>query len=240
MPLITLLEVARNMSRNSTAEEVKQHYIEIMGDEIGSLYYALWNELARLHSKWDEYVELFGTKPSRLELLNSSAPLFFRTVQDSLWESTLIHITRITDPLRSCGKDNLSIARLACLVDDEIKGIISEKINIAFEKTRFCRDWRNRRIAHNDLSLALDSGALPLEPASRANIKDALKSIASVLNTLEEHYMNSTTEFKVIKGPYGAEALLYVLDDGLRASKERRKRIEARTYTPEDLKFQDL
>ncbi len=228
------------MSRNSTAEEVKQHHIDMMGEELGSLYYSLWYELVQLHSKWDEYIELFGTKPSRLELLNSSAPLFFRTVQDSLWESTLIHITRITDPLKSCGKDNLSIARLVCLVDDEIKSTISEKINVAVKKTKFCRDWRNRRIAHNDLSLALDSGAVPLEPASSANIKDALKSITSVLNILEEHYMDSTTEFDVIKGPYGAEALLYVLDDGLRASKERKKRIEAHTYTPEDLTPQDL
>ncbi|EKD73844.1 MAG: hypothetical protein ACD_45C00175G0004 [uncultured bacterium] len=228
------------MSRNKTAEELKQHHIQIMGEKIGSHYHALWNELAQLYSKWDEYVELFGTKPSRLELLNSSAPLFFRTVQDSLWESTLIHITRITDPVKSCGKDNLSITRLECLVDVEIKGIISEKINIAVKKSNFCRDWRNRRIAHNDLSLALDSGAVPLEPASRASIKDALQSIASVLNTVEEHYMNSTTEFNVIKGFYGAEALLYVLDDGLTASKERKKRIAARTYTPDDLKHRDL
>ncbi len=228
------------MSRNRTAEELKQHHIEIMGEEVGALYHALWNELVRLHSKWDEYVELFGTKPSRLELLNSSAPLFFRTVQDSLWESTLIQITRITDPLKSCGRDNLSITRLACIVDIELKGIISEKINVAVEKTKFCRDWRNRRIAHNDLSLALDSGAVPLEPASRANIKDALKSIVSVLNIIEEHYMDNTTDFDVIKGCYGAEALLYVLDDGLRASKERKKRIEARTYTPDDLRHQDL
>ena len=220
------------MSDNFTAEEVKNDHLVKLGEELGSLYHGLWNELARLYSKWDEYVELFGTKPSRLELLNNSAPLFFRTVQESLWESTLIHITRITDPPKSCGKDNLSITRLPFLVDEKLKDVISERIDVAIEKSKFCRDWRNRRIAHNDLSLALGSGAVPLEPASRAKIKDALKCIASVLNTIEEHYMDSTMDFNVIKVACGAEALLYVLNDGLMAEKERKIRIENRTYTP--------
>lgn len=68
--------------------------VEVMGDDLGSLYHALWNELAWLYSKWEEYVELFGTKPSRIDLLNKAAGHFFRIVQDSLWEESLLHIAR--------------------------------------------------------------------------------------------------------------------------------------------------
>jgi hypothetical protein len=129
------------MNVHLTAEEVKKDHLAELGEDLGSLYHELWNEVVRLHTKWDEYVELFGTKPSRLELLNSSAPLFFRIVQDSLWENIIIHITRITDPPKSCGKANLSITCLADLVDDKIKTIISEQIKSAVKKSELCRDW---------------------------------------------------------------------------------------------------
>ena len=235
-----MLESTNNMGKHFTSDKAKQDHVNKLGDELGNLYHELWNEVALLHSKWDEYVELFGTKPSRVELLNEAAPLFFRTVEDSLWESTLVHITRLTDPPRSCGKDNLSIQRLTDLVDDDIKETLIEKIEEAKEKSNFCRDWRNRHIAHKDLGLVVDSQAEPLEPASRAKVKDALQSIASVLNVISGHYMDSTVIFDLVKGSSGAVSLLYVLDDGLRANKERKERIKARKYSPEDLKHRDL
>lgn len=42
-----------------TAEEAKIHYIEKMGDDLGTQFAALWQEVVRLHMKWGEYVELF-------------------------------------------------------------------------------------------------------------------------------------------------------------------------------------
>src|SRR2546430_16292006 len=64
---------------------------------------ALWNEVAWLHAKWHEYKELYGEKPPRLELLNRASGFFFRIVQDTLWENTLLHLARLTDPSRSAG-----------------------------------------------------------------------------------------------------------------------------------------
>jgi hypothetical protein len=228
------------MGSHKTADEVKKQHVEKMGDDLGSLFHALWNEVAWLYSKWDEYVELFGTKPSRIELLNKSAPLFFRTVQDSLWADTLLHIARLTDPPKSAGKSNLTIQRLSGLVDKKVETNVSNLTKIAIEKTAFCRDWRNRRIAHRDLKLAMGEGAKPLEPASRAMVKDALKGIAAVLNAISEYYLDSTIMFDVIKGSFGAVSLLYVLDDGLQAESERRNRIKSGEYRQDDLKARDL
>lgn len=229
------------MSAHKTAEEVKQHHIEVMGDDLGSLYYALWNELAWLYSKWGEYVELFGTRPSRIDLINKAARHFFRIVQDSIWEDSLLHIARLTDPPKSAGKENLTIKKLPHLIEEKtLKEKVSEFIDVAVEKAEFCRDWRNRRIAHKDLSLALSSGAEPLKPASRAKVKEALCSISDVLNVLSIHYMDSTTMFEGVGGPGGAASLLYVLDDGLRAEEERHKRLKAGNYRAEDYQARDL
>lgn len=59
--------------------------------------------------------------------------------------------------------------------------LIAETIKL----TEFCRDWRNRRIAHRDLKLALEQPTTPLAAGSRAQAKDALKAIANVLNARE-------------------------------------------------------
>ena len=155
------------MGGHLTAEEVKREHIEKLGDNLGSLFHELWNEVAWLYTKWEEYVELFGKTPSRIDLLNQSAPMFFRIVQDSLWENVLLHIARLTDPPKSSGKKNLSIQCLSILVDEEIKETISKQITNAKEKTNFCRDWRNRHIAHRDLKLAMGEQVEPLKPARR-------------------------------------------------------------------------
>jgi hypothetical protein len=228
------------MGRYLTADEVEQEHIEKLGNSLGSLFNELENEVASLYMKWEEYVEMFGKAPSRIDLLNQSAPVFFRIVQESLWENIILHLTRLTDPPKSAGKNNLTIQRLPDFVDTEIRETISDQITYAKEKTGFCRDWRNRHIAHRDLKLAMGDQAKPLKSASRAKVKDALESIARILNTISEYYMKSTIAFDSIVGPGGAEDLLYILDDGIRTDIERRKRLEAGKYLPEDLADRNL
>jgi len=239
--LTKTLEIACDMSAHRTAEEIKQEYIEMMGDDLGSVYYVLWNELAWLYSKWGEYVELFGKKRSRVDLLNMVAGHFFRMVQDSLWEDSLLHIARLTDPPRSAGKENLTIRKLPDLIEEErLKEKVSELIDAAVEKAEFSRDWRNRHIAHKDLRLALRSGAKPLKTASRTKVKEALGAISGVLNALSIHYTDSTTMFEGVRESSGAASLLYVLDNGLRAEEERKKRLKAGNHRAEDFQACDL
>lgn len=229
------------MSSDRTAEEVQRSHIEAMGVELGSVYHALWNELVWLHRKWDEYVKLFGTKPSRIDLMNKVAPSFFRVVQDSLWEDTLLHVARLTDSPSTSGKNNLSIRQLPQLIDDKnLQDEVTTLVEAAVKKAEFCRDWRNRRIAHKDLALALNRGAEPLQPASRANVKDVLTSMADVLNAVSAHYLDSTTWFEGISTLGGAIALLYALDDSVRFHAERRERISNGDFRIEDYPKRDL
>ena len=226
---------------DNSAEEVKRKHIERMGKELGSVFNELCNELAWLYIKWNQYAELYGTKPTRIELSNQSAPLFFRIVQDALWEDTLLHIAKLTDPPKSVGKDNLTIQLLHGLIkENSLSASIANLCTIAIEKAAFCRDWRNRHIAHIDLQLAMHEGAEPLLPASRAKVKECLTSISDVLNAVANRYLNSTIMFDWPDDHRGVVDLLYIIDDGLQAARERQERIRAGNYLPSDYKPRDL
>ncbi len=229
------------MCADMTAEESRQQAMDAMGEDLGRFYHALSNELAWLNLKWGEYKVLFGTRPSRIDLMNRAAGEFFRIVQDGLWEDALLHIARLTDSPQSMGKDNLSIRALPPLIrDPEIRRTVQELVETSLKKTEFARDWRNRHIAHKDLKLALAEGAEPLKPASRAAVGEALAAIADVLNAISKSYLDSTTLFEGLGAGHGAEALIYVLDDGLKAEEERRDRLKKGEVRPDDYARRDL
>lgn len=101
-------------------------------------------------------------------------------------------------------------------------------------KSAFARDWRNRHIAHRDLALVINEGAIPLAGASRKGVKDSLHAIAAVLNVLESHYCGSEVGYDVGFDHGNAETLLYVIRDGLDAEAEERARLHAGRLRPED------
>lgn len=224
-----------------TAAQAKTDHIAKMGEEIGTIYSALWQEVAWIHEKWAQYVELFGTSPERIHLLNRAAPSMIRTVQDTLWEDVLLHLARLTDPPKSMGKANLSVRQLALVLDGSPIGREAESLSVtALAACEFARDWRNRRLAHRDLDLALGRSVQPLAPASRAAVKASLTSLAELLNVVSKHYLDSTTFFDLGSGGEDAVSLLYLLRDGLRFRDDRIARIKRGEHRPGDFEREAL
>jgi hypothetical protein len=224
-----------------TAEQSKQRNIGKMGEALGTQYSLLWQEVALLHRNWQQYVELFGTKPSRTRLLNETAPYFYRMLQDDLWDVTLLHIARLTDPPKTGNKENLTIQNFPSLVDDaKTKEMLVALLAVVKNKTEFCRDWRNRYIAHNDLDIALERSTTPLADASRQKVKEALKAIVDVMNAVDFHYFHSETRYDLGGTLGGAMSLIYALHRGAKLQDERMKRLEAGEFNEDDLDPSDL
>jgi hypothetical protein len=224
------------MERNQSAEETRNEYISLMGPELGAEFYALYNEAIWMLVRWDQYDILFCRKPERVQLANEAAGLFFNVVQSSLFENTLLHLSRITDDSPTTGpRRNLTLKRLPGLMPDDAKAALDTLVKDAHAKTKFARDWRNRRIAHSDLSLKLNQGAEPLAPASRADVQSALQAIATVLNSCLRHFTDSGILFEPPPSGSDAETLLHVIRDGLETEKARKERFRSGTYTDEDL-----
>jgi len=228
---------------NQTADEAKATNIAEMGQPLGELYSALWQAIATIHVYWKEYVELFGSKPERIDLLNRAAPAFFHILQEELWELALLRISRLTDAPKTgrAGRQNLTIQALPALISDAtLKAQVTQLVADVVAETAFCRDWRNRRIAHNDLLLALQQPTRPLADASRLQVKTALLSLTAVLNALCGHYSDSEIRFDIGGRIDGAVSLLYVLNDGVKVQEARQKRLEEGKPTEDDFRFDDI
>jgi len=210
----------------ATADEAKEENIMKMGKALGEQYSALWQQLAHLNFRWQGYVELFGEKPSRIDLMNEAAASFFGHLESEKWESILLHLARLTDPPRSAGKFNLTVQSFPDLIQDaDLRVVLTSKVQVAVQAAMFCRDWRNRRLAHIDLDYGLDRSVNPLQNGSRADVRMALEALANVMNAISIHYLDSTTSFDVGPARHGEWSLLRVLYDGVRERKERNARI---------------
>ena len=218
----------------TSAEEMKEKNIAAMGKALGEQYSELWQEVADVYGKWGEYVVLFGSKPSRIDLLNRAARSYFWVLQNTLWEDLLLHVARMMDTRREA----LSFHKLY-IYHPATNAKYKDAYKVAEAKTAFCRDWRNRRIAHRNAELSLGR-ATPLTEGSRADLSSALQSLVDLLNIVSHHYLQTTSAFHYDHAIEGAEQLLYVLDDGLKVEEERKARLEAGTGSISDWQRKDI
>jgi hypothetical protein len=209
-------------------------YVAHMGERLGKRFDELWKDLAWLNVKWAQYTELFCSNRGRVDLLNETAPVFFRIVQDTLLEDVLLHVARLTEHSRPKGRnEKLTIHTLPALVDVRIRNRVSYAVKIAQQKAATCLDWRHRHIAHRNVALALKE-AKPLEPITLQCVRDALAAIAEVLNEVHKQYVESEIGFGTPGRAGGAVELLYVIKDGLKAAEDREKRLHSGDIRRED------
>jgi hypothetical protein len=219
-----------------SAEEVEQEHLNVLGPRLGPLYHALENEVTWLHAKWNQFRHLYASEEN-VELLNEAAGFFFAVLQDVLWHDTLLHLARLTDPSRSHGsKDNLSLRRLPEVIEDPtLSARVETLVADAVTSCEFARDWRNRHLAHRDLTLALNSGAVPLPGISRADIERSLAAFRAVLNEIKRHYWNETVVFEDFRAIGDAGCLTRRLARSVKAERNQRERWSRGIILPEDL-----
>lgn len=214
-------------------DQVLAENIAAMGEELGQLYTSLSNELTWAYWSWGEFVELYASKPSRVRLVNRAAPLFFHVVQESLWDTALLGIARLAGPLRTRGKENLSVLRLEpWFIESGLRAIGDKLFAEVRTHCAFALEWRNRRLAHRDLALALRRPAARLPAASKDRVDAALRSLAHVLNALDDHFCGAECAYELRSSGGGAVALLQVIRDGLRLEEHRIARARAGSYDP--------
>lgn len=216
---------------HQTASDIKQEMIKKMGNDLGSLFYYLFNEISTLTHKWNEFNELYGKKSSRVELLNKTAPLLFNIIQSMMWENLILGIAKLTDSaITGKGKyekHNATLFKMTELIQDnkfgsEVKILVED---LKKKDAKFCRDWRNRKVAHADFELLINKHtAIPLELATKRQMQEVIDKIHSIYNLVERHFFNSSTMFSALSSERGALSLLYTIEKGHYFENDRIKR----------------
>ncbi len=210
--------------RESSPEEVKQEHLARLGPELGPTFHALYEEVTWLHVKWSEFKNLFAHSPEDNALLNQTAPFFFRVVQLTMWDDIVLHIAQLVDPPKSLGKTNLTLQGLPPLISDKcLAAKIDRLVQDARLKSDFAKQWRNRRLAHRDLSLALGGKGTPLPKSGRQQVEDALAAVRTAMNAVYFHYLKNTVPFDLPVTVQDAETLRYYLKVAVQAEERRRK-----------------
>ena len=145
-------------------EETEADNIRVMGAEMGTAFSALDHNVIELHVLWKQYRELFCNDSEVVALLNSTAGLLFKVVQDALWDSVLLRILRLTDGAKTGSKPNLTLKTLETLIPEsepDFKEAVVKLVETAREKSNGAREHRNQRIAHQDYNYGMNRGGCP-------------------------------------------------------------------------------
>lgn len=188
-----------------------------MPQDLTGVYGALYDDLAELHAKWMVFSQLYATDEKRVELLNASAPHFFRLCQRAFINDILLTISRLTDPHQTFGKDNLSMERLVTLVDKvkhpDLKGEVERLLTEAKSKCRFARELRNRRLAHSDLFTRLQGPIGSLPDATKRQVEEALATLRAIMNAVEVYFEDKTVAYdEVLMAGDGDSLIARLLD----------------------------
>jgi hypothetical protein len=196
-----------------------------MGYDLGMLYWALFQEVASLHFKWLEYQTLYHHNAERIELLNQAAPAFFAMLQEVGRDDVILQIARLTDQVQSSRRNdrkNLTVRALPDLIADfSIREAVGLRVQAAVDSSTTCQSWRNRRLAHRDLPLALSAfdslkKVKPLDDMSRKIVTDAVESVQQVLVEICNQYQDSQLFFPRFGMAGGVDMLLSTLAEGVR------------------------
>ncbi len=187
---------------------------------IDGVYRELQIEITWLHGRWIIYRQLFGKSKKRVDLLNECASAFFYIIQDVLLGEVQVSLSKLTDPATSGKFDNLSLeqlhARLAKYGDQQLTAQARSVLDQIHSKCKPFRAWRNKRLAHLDLTTAMKSKPDPLPGISRQMIEDSLELVRKFMNMIEGHYNDSEVGYQHFIMHSDGEALLAMLQYGLR------------------------
>ena len=194
---------------------------QVFGESAGERASLIANELLAANYEWAIYRTLFGTCEERVVLLNDAMTPFAAVFQETLFDSVLMRIARLTDRCGAKAQDNVSFCALKMdLIESEdncvcIEGIES-KLSCVTEKVKEIHLVRNKRISHNDYEMALaDYEDLP--GFSRKTISSVLEQMSIAFNVVREQAGLPALAFDLMYDQINKPFFFDVLSAGLRS-----------------------
>ncbi len=190
-----------------------------MPESIKDIFDELKNQVIGVHTKWVNYRQLFGASDTRLKLLDKCAHAFFLIIHNALIVDVLMSLSKFTDPAGKGERKTLSFEQLQKQVkkngDRELASKLSEILGKLKETSEEIQSYRNKRLAHLDLKIAMKRAKL--DKISVKMIEEVLALAGEYMNAIEGHYYQTEVLYEFGISSYGdGDALVAILKDGLR------------------------
>lgn len=186
-----------------------------MGQDLQDAVKILGAQLVELHVVWQQYRDLYADAGT-IEVLNRTAGLFFKIIQDELWDSILLGMCRLLDPAEQ-GREpfrryNLTLNSLGPLITDvALRAEVEEACKQAVSFARFAKNHRDKRIAHQDHGYATSRQSVELGGISRQDVENTLEALRKVLRLVESHYNDADVRYEKAVLVSGADRLVMAL-----------------------------
>jgi len=162
----------------------------------------------------NQYKKLFLNGEKRIDLLNETAPGFFRDIQRMFWNEMIISVARLMDPYeqgRQGKHKNLSLQILTKLSKENkwtFEPEISDLINKARKLSEPAIARRMKRVAHRDLPTAMKN--VILDKVGINEIEEALSLAGQALNVVYLNLTDSSWSWDYVTGHDVGELIHYL------------------------------
>jgi hypothetical protein len=186
--------------------------------KLKDIFNQLSHQVTNLSWKWQTFNMLFGDSAEKVDLLNKTAGNFFHLVQLMLQNDFLLILSRITDPSKLGGQENLVINSLLENLNEDEHPKFYNEFKIEIERVKnLCKPfkiYRNKTIAHNDLFVKLKYEKEPLPGIPIDNIKKAIEALQNTMNIFSAYFFDSTTYYDEVFENCGTKSLFTYLQKG--------------------------
>ena len=156
------------------------------------------------------YSKLYESEAAS-RVMSATAPLFFHDLNRILIDYCLLQISRLTDPPRSMGRENLTVEHINEMLATEHR--LTPAILAASQELRNYRtliiEARNRIISHADKQTALDN--LPLGEHSRTDVVKFFENLYRYVDEVGCAIDLGPLDFRSTSGPGDVVELLRYL-----------------------------
>jgi hypothetical protein len=166
------------------------------------------------------FKQLFTVNDENFEIMNKTAPGFFRLYQDMSVDNAVVVLSRIID-----NPKHQTLPRLVKLIKNEVNHQVVEEIEMDLKELKTkCADiveHRHERVVHKAApKKEAEEGAKMFPPLTRKMIEGAMTDMARLLNKILGCYEDAEQYYE----PFftgDSKTLLFYLKKGLEAPKLR-------------------
>ena len=200
-----------------SAEQRLENRVRELGEDRGRMSIMIEDDLILLRDFWRTFLELFGSFPERVDLLNSCSPWFAWTLQRVLLREIHLAIRRLTDPkvskMKGAVLKNVSIWWLPeFLPEPGSDAKLNSLIDDAVAKSKFARTFSDKIAAHPDMEAR--RGGIVVAAGTKAEIEQSILAIDRCVKRMGEVRFNVSLGSLLLPGADDTVAMLVALHRG--------------------------